>query len=161
MYDGIARGYNELHGEEQRRKLRKLLAHVELKPRMSVADIGCGTAHLAPFFAKQRYVGVDPSEGLLRYTPEHVDTVLARGEELPFGAGRFDIVLSLTALHNYGDWEKGVSELDRIAKGLVLVGVLKKAAAHDAIVSHLRRSFHVIAEERDQHDTLLVLRKRR
>ena len=158
MYKHIADSYNELHGAEQVRKLRSLLAHASL-PSGDVLDVGCGTAHLAPFFSDRRYVGVDPCQELLDHAPRGVEVLCARGEELPFGEESFPVVLSLTALHNYGDWRRGVEELFRVCGGVALVGVLKKSSSHDAIVGALQELFVVSWRGDDVHDSLLVLHK--
>lgn len=160
MYNEIAAGYNELHGLEQRRKLGTLLARCDIKENASVVDVGCGTAHLASFFAHQEYLGIDPSEGLLAFAPEGTTTVLAKGEDIPLDDACADVVLSLTALHNYDDPIKGVQELHRIAKDLVLVGILKKAPSHDGIIKELERLFSISSRVDDLNDTLLVLHKR-
>lgn len=158
MYDHIADSYNELHGAEQRRKLSLLLSETTL-PDGPVLDVGCATAHLSVLFSGREYVGLDPSEPLLSLAPKGVRLVHGRGEELPFEDASFPVVLSLTALHNYSDWFQGVDELVRVSSDLVLVGVLKKSAEHDEIVSRLTHVFHVDSAIDDQHDSLLVLRK--
>ncbi len=156
MYDHIAASYNELHGAEQRRKLSSLLAVATL-PDGTVLDVGCGTAHLSTYFLD--YVGVDPSQPLLDQAPSNTKVVCARGEDLPFDDNSFPVVVSLTALHNYDDWHLGIDELFRVCSHTALVGVLKKSAEHDAIVSYVRERFSVIHELSDQHDLLLVLHK--
>ncbi len=158
MYDDIAPSYNALHGAEQRGKLDSILHFVDLKPGMAVADIGCGTAHLAPYFAQQSYIGIDPSRPLLEQAPDGVKVICAKGEDIPLPDASQDLVLSLTALHNYDDWGKGIKELARIARNLLIVGVLKKAPQHDAIVQALKARFTTVKTLDDPHDTLLLLR---
>ncbi len=158
MYDHIASSYNALHGAEQQRKLRALLARVML-PKGAVLDVGCATAHLSSFFSDREYVGVDPSQPLLDLAPAGVRVLCARGEQLPFSDSAFPVVLSLTALHNYSDFRRGVEELFRVCGDVCLVGVLKKAPASHEIVSLLKQRFSVQEELSDQHDFLLVLRK--
>jgi ubiquinone/menaquinone biosynthesis C-methylase UbiE len=159
MYDDIAPSYNELHGQEQERKLKALLARTNIPKKAIVLDVGCGTAHLAKYFQQQDYTGLDPSKGLLAQAPKNVKVLMGRGEELPFADDSFDLVLSLTALHNYSDPIKGVQELHRTAKSQALVGVLRKHPSHDDIIKALEDLFSVEHKIQDQHDTLLVLRK--
>lgn len=42
-YNAIAAGYDELHLEEQRRKLKTLLTRLEVRPGDAVLDVGCGS----------------------------------------------------------------------------------------------------------------------
>ena len=160
MYKHIANSYNQLHAAEQERKLSVLLARADLSEYESLIDVGAGTAHLAKHFKHLRYVALDPEQALLAQAPKHVTTVVARGEEIPYPNNSFDCALSLTALHNYQDPLRGVAELVRITKHLVLVGVLKKSSLHDEIVSELNNLLDVEHTIHDQHDTLIVARVR-
>ena len=159
MYDDIAPGYNELHVGEQRRKLLLALPLLELLPGMKVADIGCGTAHLAEFFEEQEYTGIDPSYPLLQQAPPRTKVIMARGEELPLEDNSQDVVLSMTALHNYDDFVKGVQELFRIAKDQVVVSILKKSPDHDAIRALVLQYGELVDELDDLHDTIIIIRK--
>ncbi len=159
MYEHIAPSYNALHGDEQRRKLRKLLSCIVIKDDDIIADIGCGTAHLACFFNKNNYVGVDPCKQLLSYAPPGVRVVCAGGEKIPLSDSYADVVISLTALHNYNDPIKGVHELFRIAKSRLLIGILRVSPYHDMILSEVSSLGTVTDSLPDQHDTLLVVNK--
>lgn len=159
MYDEIAASYNALHAEEQKRKFQALIQYVDLDEIETVADIGCGTAHLAPYFKDKTYIGIDPSQGLLKQAPENTEVILAPGEKLPLPDNSQDITLSLTALHNYDDPSKGVKELFRITKNVALIGVLKKGPRAQEIYEQVKSLFNVTAEPSDQHDFLLVCHK--
>ena len=160
MYDDIAPSYDELHAAEQRRKLELLLDQADLEGCRSVIDVGCATAHLRAYFPGMQYLGVDPSQPLLDHAPADARTVCANGEDLPVQDRRFDVALSLTALHNYDDPRKGVRELARVTKKHALIGVLKKSAQHDDILDEIRKRF--VTEQRitDRHDTLIVAKPR-
>lgn len=160
MYEHIAPSYNALHGPEQERKLRRFLLRLDLRPGMRVADIGCGTAHLARFFDEQEYVGIDPCVPLLKQAPDGIEVVEAFGEDVPLEDSSQDLVISLTSLHNYNDPVAGIEELARIAKDVVIVGVLKKAHAHDLLVQTVRDHLRVEDVLQDRHDTLLLCHKR-
>jgi ubiquinone/menaquinone biosynthesis C-methylase UbiE len=49
-YDAIAKGYDKLHKQEQQRKLKVILPHLEIKPTDMFVDVGCGTGVAFPFF---------------------------------------------------------------------------------------------------------------
>lgn len=161
MYAHIADSYDELHGAEQKRKLSSLLAKVDISSYKSVLDVGCATAHLARYFPDHEYLGVDPCKELVEQAPSDVRVVVARGEDLPVATASFDVVLSLTALHNYTDPAQGVRELARVASELALIGVLKKAACHDEVLAAIQECFVVQEVLGDQHDTLVIARTRR
>lgn len=156
MYSHIATSYDELHASEQQRKLRRLLQAITLQAYSSVLDVGCATTHLRPFFSEQDYLGVDPCQELLNQAPSHVPTLCAAGEDLPLEDNHSQLVVSLTALHNYDDPVKGVKELARVSSHAALIGVLRKSPEHDEIIQEINKRFFVRAVFVDQHDTLLV-----
>jgi ubiquinone/menaquinone biosynthesis C-methylase UbiE len=55
-YDGIAKGYDRLHKQEQQRKLKVILPHLQIKPTDMFVDVGCGTGVAFPFFNVRRQV---------------------------------------------------------------------------------------------------------
>ena len=156
MYAHIAASYDELHAAEQQRKFLRLVSRVTLQAYSSVLDIGCATAHLSSYFSEQDYLGVDPCKELLEQAPKHVRTLCAAGEDLPLPDNHSQLVLSLTALHNYEDPIKGVKEIARVSSHAALIGVLRKSSRHDEIVNAVKEHFFVRFLFVDQHDTLLV-----
>jgi|AntRauTorckE6833_2_1112554.scaffolds.fasta_scaffold93078_2 ubiquinone/menaquinone biosynthesis C-methylase UbiE len=156
MYDHIAGAYNELHGDEQKRKLERLLMYINLKDYHTVVDVGCGTAHLAEYFTELNYFGIDPSQELLKQAPPETAVQQASGEEIPIPDNEVDLVLSLTALHNYDDPIAGVHELARVCNKTALIGVLRKADNHDEILSEIQDVFSIDQMFLDSHDTLIV-----
>jgi SAM-dependent methyltransferase len=82
--------------------LRRL---VDLGPRESVLDVGCGTGYFTTLFARETagmVVGLDPNLAWLGYAAREGAPNAAwaggRAETLPFPARSFDVVLSVTAL---------------------------------------------------------------
>lgn len=157
MYEHIADSYNQLHGAEQTRKFVKLTRELILDEYESVVDVGCATAHLSKYFSSQVYLGVDPCKQLLMHAPENVHVVCAYGEALPLEDESADLVMSLTALHNYDDPIQGVRELARICSDTALVGVLKKSSHTSSIVSEIKKYFVIKEHLSDAHDELFVL----
>ena len=71
-------------------------------------DVGCGTGALAARLAARGYemTGIDPSAGMLDVmTAEHPELAAVRGygDELPFEAASFDLVITVAALHHIAD----------------------------------------------------------
>ena len=120
-YDDIATGYNELHKEEQLKKLSVAMQKF-LNEDDYILDVGCGTGFCLDYFT--RAVGIDPSKKLLeQYKGKH-KVVLGVAEDLPFTDKEFDAVLSLTAAQNFSDMAKAISEMKRVSNTCV-VSILK------------------------------------
>lgn len=150
-YDEIAGGYRELHGEEQLRKARLVAQRLEVGPDDNLLDVGCGAAHYLYLFGCGK-VGIDPSAELLKQAA--VPVVQGRAEELPFPDNSFDIVLSLTAVHNFDDVEKGLGEMARVGRRDVVVSVLKKSPKLPFIERALNRLFEVREWVEERHDVI-------
>lgn len=100
-----------------------------------VLDVPCGGGVAVRALKRDQgvdYFAVDISQRMLdrtaRVAAEHrvseqVTTRLADVEELPFGDGSFDLVVSFTGLHCFPDPARAVAELCRVLKlGGVLTG---------------------------------------
>jgi ubiquinone/menaquinone biosynthesis C-methylase UbiE len=124
FYDAVAKGYDELYGEEQRRKYK--IGLKKLKPSYKVLDVGCGTALLFLELPKGTYyLGIDVSPGMLEVAKERVknslaDLVLATAEALPLRSKSFPTCYSFTVLQNVEDPERALEEVRRVcAKAVV------------------------------------------
>ena len=93
----------------------------------AVLDLGAGTGTLGRFAhacrSDLRIVAADPAEGMLRYVPQHMQTVVARAEALPFESGRFEAVLVGEALHHFDAPYDALSEIARVLRpgGLLFI----------------------------------------
>ncbi len=147
-YDTIAESYNELHGEEQLKKLKIISKYIDPKPKEKLLDVGCGTGLCSHWNCK--CIGIDPSIGLLKQGRGNF--IQADAENLPFKDNTFDYVISMTAIHLFQDLEKGLNEIKRVGKERFILSVLKKSERHDEIEKKIRSLFNVkevIDEERD------------
>lgn len=120
-YDAIAPGYDELHGEEQRTKLRFIEERIRMPENANILDVGCGTGISTAFWGAA--TGVDPSEGLLAIAQEKYPTcrfIQASAEKLPFANNIFDVIVSLTALQNFQDIPAGIKEIIRVGSNYIL-----------------------------------------
>lgn len=78
----------------------------------AVLELGTGTGEtlrrIASRLAGARFVGIDESEGMLAVAREHVPTAELRIARLqdPLPAGRFDVVVSVLAVHHLDAGEK-------------------------------------------------------
>lgn len=142
-YDKIAPGYNELHKDEQLAKIRIILREVDLNNH-TVLDVGCGTALYSYLF--RYYTGLDNSQGMLDQANAKV--VLGEAENLPFEDKSFDVVISITAIHNFKDYKKAISEMKRVARKKIIITLLKKAKNFEEIKNELK-DFRQIDQEKD------------
>ncbi len=132
-YDTIAEGYNELHSKEQLEKIKTILRHIQITDE-TVLDVGCGTALYAYLF--RNYKGIDPSRGMLDQA--NADVTRGEAEDLPFKDKSFDIVISVSAIHNFKDYKKAVEEMHRVAKKRIVITLLKKSKEFEEIKEYLK-----------------------
>ena len=142
MYEELSKGYDELYGEEQLKKLNKI-KHL-LKGR--ILDIGAGTGIVARHF--KNVVSLDPCKEMLDKAPGK--KVIGRAEKLPFKEGEFDTIVSLTALH-HTDIDKVISEIKRLKPNNIVLTILKRSAKCEEIVKKIKKEFKMneIEEEKD------------
>lgn len=123
----IDKYYNTYPGLSRLRAFDKLLpSNLEGK---KILDVGCGIGKYFRYFkdkGARELVGVDTGETLLKIGKEvnpFVNTVLARGEDLPFPNENFDVVLSMGLLEHFKDPYLILKEWVRVLKcgGLLIV----------------------------------------
>lgn len=103
----------------------KMAEHYNLKPGQRILDVGCGMAHLLYEFTRVvpgiEIKGIDISDYALKHAKEEIRDCLQYGkaQEIPFKDNSFDLVLSLTTLHNLKvfDLKKALREIERVSRG--------------------------------------------
>lgn len=136
-YNKIAKGYNELHKEEQLNKIKIIKQHI--KPKPPILDIGAGTGISSePFNA----IAIDPSINMLKQYKGL--KVVAQAEHLPFKDNTFNTIISVTALH-HTDIKKALKEIKRVSKpkAQLALTILKKSKVQ------LPKSFKKVEESKD------------
>ena len=128
-YDEISEGYEELHKEEQLKKVELIKKYLKLKPTDKLLDVGCGTGLTTEHWKCKRY-GIDPAPKLLERArcKEEIEYKLAPAENIPYPDGFFDVVISITAIQNFADIKKGLSEIKRVGRGKFVLSFLKKSS---------------------------------
>jgi ubiquinone/menaquinone biosynthesis C-methylase UbiE len=147
-YNSISRGYNKLYMEEQLKKIRLIKENIKIKKSDLLLDVGCGTGISSEF--ECNVVGIDPCFELLKQSNKA--KVGARAENLPFKDGTFDIVVSVTAIHNFNNIKKGLKEMRRVGKDKFVFSVLKKSKKISQITRLIERYFRVnkaVEEDKD------------
>ncbi|MBS3109853.1 methyltransferase domain-containing protein [Candidatus Woesearchaeota archaeon] len=154
-YDTIASGYDTLYKEEQLAKLKLTLKYLHIRNIDLVLDVGCGTA----FAAKEipaKYIGIDPSFGMLEQNNGKDILVQGQAENMPFKTRQFNVVIALTSVHNFADIEKGINEMLRVGKGRFAISVLKKSAHLEKIESILHRNFRMVRMIEEDKDFVFI-----
>jgi len=153
-YDEIAKGYVELHGEEQLKKISLIKEHLKVEKTDELLDIGCGPGFI-DFDCD--ITGIDPSEKLLEKAK--FKTVLGFAEDLPFDDDSFDIVISITALQNFRDVNKALDEAARVGKRDFVFTFLKKSVKAAKIEELIEKKFKVTKRIEQDKDIILFAAK--
>ena len=145
-YKHIAKSYNELHKEEQLKKVKIIIKELNIKNE-KVLDIGCGTAFYSNLF--KNYAGLDNCKEMLKLAKANV--IFGKAEKLPFPDKNFDFVISITAIHNFKNPKKAISEMKRLAKKKIAISVLKRSKKFNFIKKLIKENFKFkeIEEEKD------------
>jgi len=131
-YNNIAKGYEELHKEEQLKKLKAIKKYLRINPEDKLLDVGCGTGLTTSCWNCKCY-GIDPSKKLLEIAKKKYKDIIfkqAPAEKIPFKNNYFNYCLCLASMHNLSkeDADKTLKEIYRILKenGRCLIFVWNK-----------------------------------
>lgn len=141
-YNQSAHVYDIQYSEEQEAKFKTVIQHLRLPHKSRVLDAGSGTGLIINHLADkvETVVGVDVSRGLLQEarkkarSRQHVLSVLADVDNLPFADRVFDAVLAITLLQNMPDPRSTLDEIKRVSKQMapiVVTGLKKQFAEED------------------------------
>lgn len=103
---------------------KKMVDYYHLKAGMKVLDVGCGMAHLLYELTQVMpglfVYGIDISQYALQHAKEEIRDRLQYGfaQDIPFDDSEFDLVISLSTLHNLKIYElkNAVREIKRVSK---------------------------------------------
>jgi protein-L-isoaspartate(D-aspartate) O-methyltransferase len=117
-------GYRYLEGRWEK-VARAMVDHYDLPERPRIFDIGCGKGFLLFDFLKllpeAEIHGLDISDYALANSKEEIRDrlVLGNATQLPWPDDYFDLVISITTLHNLHnyDLDKALREMERVGKG--------------------------------------------
>jgi len=105
--------------------------HYDLQPGQKILDIGCGKGFMLYELTQAvpgiEVVGLDISQYAIDNAKEEIRPFLVQGlaQELPFADNSFDLVYSITTLHNLYiyDLKKAVKEINRVSKNNAHIAV--------------------------------------
>ncbi|MBT3324571.1 methyltransferase domain-containing protein [archaeon] len=146
MYEELSKGYDELYGAEQLKKIEIIKPYLKGK----ILDLGAGTGILAKHFPN--VTSLEPCKEMLDQAPE--PKVLAKAEEIPFEDNSFDTIVSLTALHHC-DIDKVISEIKRLNPKHLALTLLKKSKNCKSFTKKLHENFKL--KEIDEGKDLIFI----
>ncbi|MFW6220348.1 MAG: class I SAM-dependent methyltransferase, partial [Nanoarchaeota archaeon] len=152
-YDEISEGYEELHREEQEKKIALIKQYLKISKNDKLLDVGCGTGITTIPWNCIRF-GIDPAKKLLERAHPGPTYKLGQAEKIPFKDNFFDIVVSITAIQNFSNIKKGLVEIKRVGKENFVLTFLKKSPKKELILGLIKeifneRNFKIIEEEKD------------
>ena len=137
-YDRLAKGYNELHYKEQLTKVVSIIDELKIKNE-KILDVGCGTALYSGLF--KNYLGIDNSIEMMRNA--HANIVYGEAENLPFKDNSFDIIICISAIHNFNNVRKAVEEIKRVTNGKIAITLFKRSRKFSYIKKIILKNFEV------------------
>lgn len=152
-YNKISKGYNELHEEEQLKKIKIIKENLKVSGKL--LDIGSGTGiSTKPFMKDADCTSLDPNEEMLKQSP--AKQVIGKAESLPFKENTFDFIISITSFHHF-NLEKAVKEIKRVSKPTTKYAftILKKAKHFEKIRDFLKNNFN-LREFDEEKDLVLI-----
>ncbi|MBU0471986.1 MAG: methyltransferase domain-containing protein [Nanoarchaeota archaeon] len=152
-FDEIADGYEELYRDEQLRKLMIIKIYLVVRPGDRLLDVGCGSGFSCMVF-DCNITGLDPSKELLKKCPFR--TVQCEAEDMPFPDNYFDVVIAVTSVHNFDDYEKGLLEIKRVGKSRFAFSILKKTKYFDDIKFFINNNFVVKKTIHEDKDVIFI-----
>ena len=116
-------GYKYIEGRWEK-VAKELFNHYKLKPNSKILDVGCGKGFLMFDMLKIRsdldIYGIDISEYAIQNAKEEIKGKihLSNANNLPQPDNYFDLVISITTLHNLHNYDlfKSLQEIERVAK---------------------------------------------
>lgn len=159
-YDSIAQGYEELHREEQEKKIEIIKRYIHPKPEDTLLDVGCGTGITTKPWDCKRF-GIDPARKLLEraHEKDKIEYRLAAAEKIPYDDNHFDYVISVTAIQNFRDMKKGLEEMRRVGKKDYVLTFLKKSEKAKTIENIIQKTFKIIHRIEEEKDVIIIAEK--
>lgn len=124
LYDTIGLNYAALRKPDPR---IAAAIRTAIGDAVSVLNVGAGTGSYEP--ADLPVTAVEPSIAMIRKrSSTGPRAVQARAERLPFKDGAFDAAMAILSIHHWADKEAGLHEMQRVARGRVILLTYDPAA---------------------------------
>jgi SAM-dependent methyltransferase len=117
LYDTIGIDYANLRRPDPR--IAAAIEHA-LGDARSVLNVGAGTGNYEP--AGRTVTALEPSAQMIAQRPPgSAPVVQGTAEAIPFADDSFDAAMAVLTVHHWTDPAKGLSEMRRVARGLVAI----------------------------------------
>ncbi len=156
-YNNIADGYDELYGEEQRKKLEIIKKYVKGRFQKCL-DAGCGTGISTEYLLElcDEIMAVDISEKMLEIAKRKLKNKNVRFlnkdlKEINFDK-EFDLIFCITVLQDDPESEKILEKLKKALKenGILVISVLKRSKRDwESLIRKYFKIIYKISEEKD------------
>ena len=116
-YDTLGMGYARFRQPDARiaAQIREALGTAK-----TVVNVGAGAGSYEP--TDRHVIAVEPSETMIaQRPPDAAPAVVARAEALPFADASFDAAMAVLTVHHWSDWQRGVAEMRRVARTVVVL----------------------------------------
>ena len=119
-YDRIGSDYNTTRKADPY-LVGRLLHHLDARADGKYLDIGCGTGNytIALHHKGLEFIGVDPSERMLKVARQNCSTIDWRkgtAEDIPLESGAVDGIMGSLTLHHWANIDQGIAALWRVLK---------------------------------------------
>ena len=140
-YNEISSGYDNLHKEEQMKKLSIIKQEGIVQESDILLDVGCGTGFSLDYFSVKKAFGIDPAEKLVEKYSGSQDIQVASAENLPFEDNFFDAVVVSLVLCSVDSLEKTMAEIKRVLKPEGKLIMLEHTRSENKILGKLEDIF--------------------
>lgn len=162
-YEETAKGYDELHGEEQKRKLLVIKNNLDIKKEQKVLDIGGGTGISSEIINAQITI-LEPSKEMTKIAKEkrNLETINEEAEKIQelFKENEYDASISVTVAHHFHDTQKVIQGIKKVTKtkGDIVFSLLKRSEKTSLIKKELEKEFLLKKEIEEEKDIILFFK---
>ncbi len=161
-YNVLSKVYNDLYSEEQLRKYKYALAHLDKSDVESrvILDAGCGTALLLEFlsetFKPSYFIGIDLSIEMLKVAKKVsvrtlYDFILGDIDYVPLRDKSVETAFCFTVFHDLMGIERTIKELHRVTCRKVILSILKHSK-----ITCVRSFLTIIETPEEVKDYILI-----
>jgi len=151
-YNEIAKGYDELHKEEQLSKFRVINNTISIKSSTKILDVGCGTCLSYNFFTCD-WKGIEPAKKMIQKNPnskklfeeKRVFVLPAESIKKLFNENEFDVIICVSTAHHFTNLEIVIKQMKKICKnnGDIVFSLLKTTNNCEKIKSQIKNNLKV------------------
>ena len=105
--------------------------------------------------------GVDPAKQLIARARQKdvIEYKIAPAENIPYPDNYFDYVVSITAIQNFDDIERGLKEIKRVGKDKFVLSFLKKSPKAEMIKKKIEQLFNISDRIEEEKDWIFIKEK--